>query len=98
MILFFLNELLSDINSLEKKLSDKITQLSIVIQNQKLISDQNFELSKGNYKILLEKMTYGVVKKGAYNYRKRFDESSTIDTSNKSINFYNNRLKDYFLD
>ena len=48
-------------------------------------------------KILLEKMAYGVVKKGAYNYRKRFDESSTIDTSNKSINFYNNRLKNYFI-
>ena len=48
-------------------------------------------------KILLEKMAYGVVKKGAYNYRKRFDESSTIDTSNKSMEFYNNRLKDYFI-
>lgn len=48
-------------------------------------------------KILLEKMAYGVVKKGAYNYRKRFDESSTIDTSNKSINFYNDRLKNYFI-
>ena len=55
-IIYMQNELLSDINSLEKKLSDKITQLSIVIQNQKLISDQNFELSKGNYKILLEKI------------------------------------------
>ena len=48
-------------------------------------------------KILLEKKAYGVVKKGAYNYRKRFDESSTIDESNKSIEFYNNRLKDYFI-
>ena len=55
-MIYMQNELLSDINSLEKKLSDKITQLSIVIQNQKLISDQNFELSKGNYKILLEKI------------------------------------------
>ena len=53
-MIYMQNELLSDINSLEKKLSDKITQLSIVIQNQKLISEQNFELSKGNYKILLE--------------------------------------------
>jgi hypothetical protein len=52
-MIYMQNELLSDINSLEKKLSDKITQLSIVIQNQKLISEQNFELSKGNYKILL---------------------------------------------
>ena len=55
-MIYMQNELLSDINSLEKKLSDKITQLSIVIQNQKLISEQNFELSKGNYKILLEKI------------------------------------------
>ena len=55
-MIYMQNELLSDINSLEKKLSDKITQLSIAIQNQKLISEQNFELSKGNYKILLEKI------------------------------------------
>ena len=55
-MIYMQNELLSDINSLEKKLSDKITQLSILIQNQKLISEQNFELSKGNYKILLEKI------------------------------------------
>ena len=55
-MIYMQNELLSDINSLEKKLSDKITQLSIVIQNQKLISEQNFELNKGNYKILLEKI------------------------------------------
>ena len=55
-MIYMQNELLSDINSLEKKLSDKITQLSIVIQNQKLISEQNFELSKGNYKILLGKI------------------------------------------
>ena len=48
-------------------------------------------------KILLEKMSYGVLKKGAYNYRKRFDESSTIDTSNKSMDFYNNRLRNYFI-
>lgn len=48
-------------------------------------------------KILLEKMAYGVVKKGAYNYRKRFDESSTIDASNKTMEFYNNRLKNYFI-
>ena len=39
-MIYMQNELLSDINSLEKKLSDKITQLSIVIQNQKLISEQ----------------------------------------------------------
>ena len=54
-LIYIQNEILVDIAKLDKKLSDKITQLSIVIQNQKLISEQNFELSKGNYKILLEK-------------------------------------------
>lgn len=47
-------------------------------------------------KILLEKMAYGVIKDGGYNYRKRFDESSTIDTSIKDKEFYNGRLEGYF--
>ncbi len=47
-------------------------------------------------KILLEKMAYGVVKEGGYNYRKRFDESSTIDTSIQDKRFYNGRLEGYF--
>lgn len=47
-------------------------------------------------KILLEKMAYGVIKDAGYNYRKRFDESSTIDTSVQDKEFFNGRLKGYF--
>ena len=47
-------------------------------------------------KILLEKMAYGVLKDGGYNYRRRFDESSTIDTSIQDKRFYNGRLKGFF--
>ena len=47
-------------------------------------------------KILLEKKAYGVVKEAGYNYRKRFDESSTIDTTIQDKEFFNGRLKGYF--
>lgn len=47
-------------------------------------------------KILLEKMAYGVMRSGGYNYRKRFDESSTIDSSINDKRYYNARLEGYF--
>ena len=47
-------------------------------------------------KILLEKMAYGVISSGGYCYRKRFDESSTIDSSVNDKKYYNDRLKGYF--
>lgn len=47
-------------------------------------------------KILLEKMAYGVISSGGYNYRKRFDSSSTIDISSYNKKYYNDRLKGYF--
>ena len=47
-------------------------------------------------KILLEKMAYGVISSGGYNYRKRFDSSSTIDISIYNKKYYNDRLKGYF--
>ena len=47
-------------------------------------------------KILLEKMAYGVISTGGYCYRKRFEESSTIDSSINDKNYYNPRLKGYF--
>lgn len=47
-------------------------------------------------KILLEKMAYGVIKNGRYNYRRRFDESSTIDTSIQDKRFFNGRLRGFF--
>ena len=47
-------------------------------------------------KLLLDKMAYGVIKDGKYFYRKRSDNSSTIDSSNKKKEFFFNRIKYYF--
>ena len=48
-------------------------------------------------KILLDNSKYGVVKNAAYNYRKRFNETSTIDSSKHCSEFYISRLKNYFI-
>ena len=55
-LLFLQNELLKDISALDKKLSDKITQLSKEILSQKLLTDQKFELNEEKYNSLLEKI------------------------------------------
>lgn len=47
-------------------------------------------------KLLLEKNAYGVVKDGGLCYRKRFDETSTIDTSKRNKRFYIGRLDGFF--
>lgn len=49
-------------------------------------------------KLLLDKYAYGVVSEGGLCYRKRFDESSTIDTSKSDYNFYNGRLEGFFME
>lgn len=46
--------------------------------------------------ILLEKMAYGLVKEGKYWYRRRKDESSTIDKVTFKKEFYLDRLNNYF--
>ena len=46
--------------------------------------------------ILLEKMAYGLVKEGKYWYRRRKDESSTIDKVTFKKEFYLDRLHNYF--
>lgn len=48
-------------------------------------------------KILLEKKTLGLVNRTTYFYRKRFDESSTIDTVSEKKEYFTDKLKDYFL-
>lgn len=48
-------------------------------------------------KILLEKKTLGVVKEGCYYYRKRNDETSTLDLTHDQLTFFTPRLKKYFL-
>lgn len=48
-------------------------------------------------KILLDNPFLGVINTTEYFYRKRFDESSTIDIVNKEKEFFIDRLRDYFL-
>ena len=48
-------------------------------------------------KILLEKKRLGVLDTTKYYYRKRFDESSTIDKSVSRKEYYNEKLTNYFL-
>lgn len=47
-------------------------------------------------KILIDNPKLGLVKNANYLYRKRFDESSTIDNSQKKKGFFTDRLKYYF--
>lgn len=47
-------------------------------------------------KMLLENPRYGAVTEAIYWYRKRSDESSTIDSSSSKKEFYINRLNNYF--
>ena len=49
-------------------------------------------------KLLLDKFAYGVVSEGGMCYRKRFDESSTIDTSKYDERFFNGRLEGFFME
>ena len=48
-------------------------------------------------KILLEKRSMGVIDSTAYYYRKRFDESSTIDVVHSKKEFFTDKLKYYYL-
>ncbi|MBE6489633.1 MAG: glycosyltransferase [Methanobrevibacter sp.] len=48
-------------------------------------------------KILMDKKTLGVVKEGCYYYRKRNDETSTLDLTHNQFTFFTPRLKKYFL-
>lgn len=49
-------------------------------------------------KLLLDKFAYGVVSEGGLCYRKRFDESSTIDISKFDQRFFNGRLEGFFIE
>lgn len=48
-------------------------------------------------KILLEKKTLGVINNANYYYRKRYDESSTLDTVSGMKEFFIDKLRDYYL-
>lgn len=47
-------------------------------------------------KILIDKQAYGVVREGMYWYRRRADESSTMDSASLKKDFYLDRLQRYF--
>lgn len=47
-------------------------------------------------KMLIDKPVYGVVNEAIYWYRKRTNDSSTIDSATNKKDFYNDRLKRYF--
>lgn len=49
-------------------------------------------------KLLLEKMKIGVLNTATYYYRQRNDYSSTIDTTLDKKEYYNVRLKNYFIE
>ena len=55
-LIYLQNEILKDMAAMDKKFSDKITQLTNALQNNKLITDQKFEMSNENYSSLLEKI------------------------------------------
>ncbi|WP_407453380.1 CDP-glycerol:glycerophosphate glycerophosphotransferase [Methanobrevibacter sp.] len=48
-------------------------------------------------KILLEKKTLGVINSANYYYRKRYDESSTLDNVSAMKEFFIDKLRDYYL-
>lgn len=48
-------------------------------------------------KILMEKKTLGVIDTSKYFYRKRFDESSTLDIVTTKKEFFTDKLRDYYL-
>ena len=48
-------------------------------------------------KILLEKKTLGVINTANYYYRKRYDESSTLDKVSGMKEFFIDKLRDYYL-
>ena len=50
------NEILKDMASLDKKLSDKITKLTTLVQSQQLTTDQKLEINNERYTSLIEKM------------------------------------------
>ncbi|WP_067044287.1 CDP-glycerol glycerophosphotransferase family protein [Methanobrevibacter sp. YE315] len=49
-------------------------------------------------RILLEKKAYGVLENPTYYYRKRMDNSSSVDSYIDMVGFYTDRLKYHFMD
>ena len=77
------NEILKDLASLDKKLSDKISQLSSSLEIQKLTNEQKFILNNDNYSYLLKKLESNEEIKEIKN---QFSEFKSEITQNQFVN------------
>ena len=82
-IIYIQNELLSDIAKLDKKLSDKITQITSALQYQQLATDQKYELIIDKYNFLLSKIESNP---DIINLKDKFEEFKAKINQNQLIN------------
>ena len=86
-LIYLQNEILKDIASIDKKYSDKITQLTTALKNFQLMSDQKFALNNDKYESLLKKLESNEeIKK----IKKEFSDLKKDINQNQMLN--NNKL------
>ena len=86
-LIYLQNEILKDIATIDKKYSDKITQLTTALKNFQLLSDQKFALNNDKYESLLKKFESNEeIKK----IKKEFSDLKRDINQNQMLN--NNKL------
>ena len=86
-LIYLQNEILKDIATIDKKYSDKITQLTTALKNFQLMSDQKFALNNDKYELLLKKLESNEeIKK----IKKEFSDLKRDINQNQMLN--NNKL------
>ena len=86
-LIYLQNEILKDIATIDKKYSDKITQLTTALKNFQLMSDQKFALNNDKYESLLKKLESNEeIKK----IKKEFSDLKKDINQNQMLN--NNKL------
>ena len=86
-LIYLQNEILKDIATIDKKYSDKITQLTTALKNFQLMSDQKFALNNDKYESLLKKLESNEeIKK----IKKEFSDLKRDINQNQMLN--NNKL------
>ena len=84
-LIYMQNELLKDISSLDKKLSDKITKLTTLVQSHQLTIDQKFEISNEKYKSLIESIESNEeikdIKKEFSEFKRQINQGQLINTN-----------------
>ena len=84
-IIYLQNEILKDMAALDKKLSDKITQLTQAFEINKLTTEQKLELSTDNFNFLLKKIESNEELKNIKNqfseFKNDINQSQFINTS-----------------